>query len=573
MLATNSEIIKIQSLNDNPGLLPIKLGTSHNKIDSWTFMQSFNINKIIDEFLVLQQSYIKVKNAIENSTHHKDYKKEYYNSYRITEILQSKIITQINQINPLNKLNKRTKRGIIDGLGSAIKIVTGNLDHNDAIKYDHALTKLSESQNENKVLIKEQITLLQNSIKKFNDSINTIVHNQEILKTRIVQIEYIIQTTQLKNIETQWELLLQMIFSQLTSSFQILYDILERLEVAITFSKLNVFHNSIVDPNEFLHEIATVNKYLTIGKLPFEPIHKNILLLERLIEVKSYLKENNIIFILNLPIVETKIYNYYELYSLPVFILNSFKTIIPKSRYLLSNEQSYSLSNTKCKEIVPEKFICEELRTYEKSEHNPCEVNLITYTKNQSNCKQIPVKISEIKIQKLKNNQWIVVAPKSVVASAKCGKTSENVFLNGTNAITVKKSCEVKIGDVSVNSRKISELNFNDENVPNIFVRSFFDFNDKKTNNVKPIELDNVDLDELKTVYKSLNLQGKILNNEKENWIYFHKISIYSIIQYFIIIIVALCFIYYRFRQKFNSSTSETKITEEVTIPNIQFRT
>ena len=57
------------------------------------------------------------------------YNREYFNSYNIIEGLESKILEQINQLNPKST---RQKRGIINGLGSIIKCLTGNLDNEDA---------------------------------------------------------------------------------------------------------------------------------------------------------------------------------------------------------------------------------------------------------------------------------------------------------------------------------------------------------------------------------------------------------------------------------------------------------
>lgn len=59
-------------------------------------------------------------------------------------------------------------------------------------------------------------------------------------------------------------------------SFQIIYDALENLETAITFSKMNVLHNSIIDSAEFLHGVKSMNKDLKLGKLPFQPELENI---------------------------------------------------------------------------------------------------------------------------------------------------------------------------------------------------------------------------------------------------------------------------------------------------------
>lgn len=46
---------------------------------------------------------------------------------------------QVNQ-------NLRLKRGLINGLGSLVKSLSGNLDNDDAIKYDTAISELYDNQ-------------------------------------------------------------------------------------------------------------------------------------------------------------------------------------------------------------------------------------------------------------------------------------------------------------------------------------------------------------------------------------------------------------------------------------------
>ena len=52
------------------------------------------------------------------------------------------------------------------------------------------------------------------------------------------------------------------------ASLQTIYDILEKIEIAITFSKLNTFHNSIVDPKELLNSIEAIETQMNGGRLP-----------------------------------------------------------------------------------------------------------------------------------------------------------------------------------------------------------------------------------------------------------------------------------------------------------------
>lgn len=186
---------------------------------------------------------------------------------------------------------------------------------------------------------------------------------------------------------------------------QITYDLLENIEVAITFSKLNTFHNSIIEPKDLLSEILQINNLLDQNKFPFKPAIENLLLFEKVIEIKSFSKDNQITFLIEIPIVEIESYTYYHLYPLPTPHLGSFKTIIPRSKFLVTNEHTYAFFETKCQEIIPEEFLCHEVHTSKIGADAPCEIQLLQYTINPTNCEQIATDISDIKIQKIEGHQ------------------------------------------------------------------------------------------------------------------------------------------------------------------------
>lgn len=447
--------------------------------------------------------------------------------------------------------NRKNKRGIIDGLGSIIKAITGNLDQNDAERYDQAIVTLSDNQIKMKSLLKEQITILQRSIQNFEQNTKKLAHNELILKSRIAQIERFIHDTQLEKIEVYNYFLLYSLLSQITTTFQVIYDAFERIEVAITFSKLNIFHNSIIEPKDLLLEISSINKYLEKNKLPFEPVLENTLLFEKVIEIKSYSKGNQIIFILQIPIVQLESYNYYHLYSLPIPISDSFKTIIPHSKYLLLNEQTYSFSDVKCQKVMSEEYLCQENNIVKIENDIPCEVKLLKYSRNVTNCQYTPVRLSSTKIQKMEDNKWIIVTPQNVVAHQKCGNNQDNIPLNGSYVLELNNQCVVRIEDNVIKTLQNVKPNFKQIKLPKIQFSKSFPKNDSY--NIKPLQLETINLDEIKSVHSVLNEQQNKLNNITEVPVHFHRISFYTILLYIILTIISF-YVMYCYVKKLRSS-------------------
>ena len=437
---------KIHDLNHNPGLLPLKLGNAQNKIDHWTFIQIFDISNIINEFLYLQEDFLKIKNLSQDPNIREVDRIDFLDLCRSTETLKNKIKKQIYQLNPLN-YKKLNKRGLVNGLGAIIKLITGNLDEDDAQKYENAIDRLNNNQIKIKTLIKDQITLLDKSINAFNNTIRSIGKNQKLISDRILKIENSINQVEQRNIKFYQFSVISMLISQLTTTFQEISDTLEKIEIAITFSKLNVFHNSMIDPNELLNEVKLINNHLSNNKLPFEPELQNILLFEKSMNIKSYSQNNKITFILEIPIVEMEEYDYYHLYSLPVIQNDTFFFVLPQSKFLALNDKKFIALENKCLQVSPEEFLCQDGSPMQiKEEDAPCEVQLLSYAKNVTNCQPVPVYITDTKIQKLENNKWIIVSPKNVVLKQKCFKVRENKILLGTFLLEIDLNCEIEIG-------------------------------------------------------------------------------------------------------------------------------
>lgn len=439
MTSVNATEYKIHNLDGNPGLLPLNLGVAQNEINYFSFAQVFDLTNLTKEFQLLQNQFHNLHLSFGNAS---NYHTEYYNSFNLIKVLENKILTQFTQLNPEYKV-KRNKRGLINGLGSIIKIITGNLDNEDAEKYDKAIMSLSENGSKMKNIVDKQLTLLQKSINNFQNFTKSLDHNQLILTSRIMQVQSIIKNIELKNLDTARSLLIQIVMFQIKTSYQMIYDTLEKIEVAISFAKINTFHNSIVYPLDLLQEMSKINKILTHGKLPFEPEINNILLFEKILIIKGCMKLNEIIFILEIPIVESEIYKYYHLYPLPVPYENSFRVTIPKRPYLILNEQNYISFDENCQEILPNNYLCKEReRNYDQD--RPCEVQMLKY-ENTTKCQSTRIEVNTTKIQKLEDNKWMIIAPVKSVSIFRCLDNVNNVALKGTYLIELDYGCDMQI--------------------------------------------------------------------------------------------------------------------------------
>lgn len=513
----------------------------------------------------MNSNFNNFKNIVAIPNFEETFKLQLKNTYSLIENLQKQVTNQISQLVPQFN-NERHKRGLIDGLGSIIKTITGNLDQNDAYRYDNAISKLSKNDQKIKSLINEQITLVKSTIRNFDNQINNVSANQKILNSRISRLEKLIVETKRNETNHYKYFLTYITLNQVLTEIQIIYNILEKLETAITFSKLNTFHNSIINPNLLLKEIKSINKHLKLNKLPLKPEIDNIILYEKIITVKSYSKRNIIVFILELPIIDKNVYNYYHMYSLPVFNQNKFEIIIPNNKYVIINNEYYATFNQPCKIIQNQEYLCEISNLNQlKSFNLPCEIQLLQYSKNVSNCLKTPVDFGDLKIQKVENNKYIIVLNHAKIVIKNCKGSTDKFLLNGTNLIELNNECSLQIdGTLIQNFENDLRNEFIEITLPKL---NFINISNDEIKGIKPIKLNSINLDETKNVLQRLETERKNLN-QIEPIVHFHTISFWTILTYIIIAILILIFAFRIFR-KYKHKIIPERNNVEISVPEI----
>lgn len=493
------------------------------------------MTNLIVEFAEISKKYDYLKENINNCT---NYKLEFHNSYIIIDNLKQKINNRLNQMLPMQT---RQKRALINALGSIIKSITGNLDQDDAERIDANINILQQNENNLKIALDKQITLFSKSIDNFQETIKNVSHNQKILETRVNQIIETINKVEIEETNLFEFFRIHMIFSQITTFYQNIYDILENAETAISFAKLNTFHNTIINTNELLTELQLLDKKLTFEKLPFEPIIENILKIENTFEIKSYVKNNQIIFVIEIPLVENVNYNLFQLFPLPTRYEEYFKIIVPNFEYLLINEKNFGYSNQPCKQISINEYLCSHIHSENFYKNVPCEVQLLRYEHNISNCNTLYINIDNMQLQNINQNKWLLVTNKDLVGIEICGDAHNNILFNGTYLLELSFPCSIKLGDIVIKTYKNVKHKFQNTPLPNIDTNLT---NKIIYDKVKLLNLKNINFNKLNNLQEEINLQkyenSKIFNTP----LYYDKTSIWTVLLYVILSVIFLYFIW-----------------------------
>lgn len=174
--------LHLQTLEGNPGILPIKEGQAYYQTDYWTIVKVINLERIYSDLNYVSMNYEQLCKLIDWNT---SYSEEFKNVKIHTEFIRDITIDKYRQLVP----QQRFKRGLINPLGSIIKVITGNLDHDDAIKYDKLTSELSHNQ----IIVSKKLTLVSKMFDSFINVTETMNQNTVNLDNRLKQAEIMLR--------------------------------------------------------------------------------------------------------------------------------------------------------------------------------------------------------------------------------------------------------------------------------------------------------------------------------------------------------------------------------------------
>lgn len=434
---TSTVALHLQLLESNPGVLPVKEGQAYVQIDNWTIIKTINLDNIyIDLHFVISQ-FTEFKNLIALN---KTFPHAFIGILMHAEHLRDITIDKYHQLIP-----QRFKRGILNPLGSLIKIVTGNLDHDDALKYDKITSEIIHDQ----VFVSKKVTVVSKMLDSFINTTELMYQNSLILDKRLKKLETSLQETIAKENNVAVSSYILGLYSLFISNFRTIFTKLSEVETALALSKSSILHQSIVNSTELLNHLKLIH---TVGNLVYEPNESNLVRIEETISVKSYIKKNQITFIMEVPLTDNCTYNYYKMYSLPVFHepVNQTLAIFPKYPYLLAKGTTYLPIATPCRPLAAgDQFLCND-DNKALSTGPTCEEQLLKFESNLTGCRQYPIYIEDIKVQKINDVNWILFTKLKTTLTKRCADEIFKYPVYGTYVITLDEPCDIEINGLKI---------------------------------------------------------------------------------------------------------------------------
>lgn len=544
--------INLRNLNSNPGIIPLKLGSAKLEKYSHSLIYFYDLNPLGNEIQKLNKKSFQIVELINKN---RNYSYETSNYLKILKLVKETTETKLSEIIPRPM---RPKRGLINGVGSIFKAITGNLDASDGERYEALIRQLQINQEKLSSSIVTQNSISLELITKFNNTIEKVSHNEKLLEDRLNQIAKMVEN----NLFNEDILFIKDVLIQLITLYEYITSILQDIENSITFAKIKILHPSIIKTTDLYRELVILQKYLKKqNNLPFPVTSENIPFFEKLIQIDCYVLNNKITYILHIPIMDPESFDYYHLHSIPFLSQNQFGTIIPKNKFLLKNNLHYIFQNEPCLETRANSFICPKNNNKNSiKEDAPCEVQILQ-GKGTNKCKQVGLTLSKPVIEHLENtNEWIIVLPEKQTVVLKC-KNEEFRKLSGIFLIKLPKNCTIQIEELIIINDQTSSNNYQPIIFPDFKIDSPVNFN-----KIANFELEELNLQDLQEIKTRLIQNYPILENDKIT----SFPSAWTILIYILLVITIIYWIYQKFFIRWYRSRKPAPTLEEIQLQEVQ---
>lgn len=421
-----SQDVRITNLETNPGILPLKLGQARIQTSLHDFVHYYDLKPIAQEIETISLQYDSITKAL-NSCY------PYFSNLQNFDIsLQYQLKSAKRKLDTIYPIH-RTKRGLINGLGSIIKAISGNLDQEDAERYNRAIDSLQNNQENIVQDLNSHISITRDLIENFNSTVSLLSHNQDEITEEINKVSSDLKKFQ---IDFNHYLRARNVLDQLNLALQTTLQLLTDIENSITFAKIGILHNSIISFENLYSIVNIMSKHHPPEQLLYVQ-KEELIKYYKVITVDAYYSEHRIVFILHFPLIHPETFTHYHLYSIPT---KNLTTIIPPSPFLTMNAELYQYDSTRCMQLET-MYLCRNTLIIQDKETKDCIFEILQLNNKAANCHHTRITMTTPLIEQLTEAHYIAIFPNQTKVLTKCTST-EIQTLQGVYLLQLPRGCQ-----------------------------------------------------------------------------------------------------------------------------------
>lgn len=440
-------------ITNNAGIIPINLGEARLQDSTHTLTHTYDLQPLIDNFRLLTLQYQSFVTKYPNITGNAQIQ------CKILDAITQNINNKIDNFQILNK--SRKKRGLINGLGTALKFITGNLDSTDGDKINEIFNEIKTNKLSTYNALKYQISINEQLLTEYNKLVSTINHNVVELNSQFKYLSYEIKGLNFR------ELLNEMLIV-----YNMFLETFRSVENSLTFCKLNIFHPDIITSNILMHELNKISQ-LYPDQLLFPVKSESTINFETSLSTSCMLFSNKILFLISIPLYSKSPYNLFYLFPTPSYVKDELVILKPKTNYVIQNQNSISSLQQICANIG-QKYHCSSEDVI--PEEDPCIQDILLH-KSTKSCNYFKVKTTLQAVTRIPHSAYILLYfPTGDVISITESSRTRTIHLKGLHVLHVAHNIIVKYKNKTILSSSttlgqpqfIENLTFNFTEIPNV---------------------------------------------------------------------------------------------------------
>lgn len=453
----------------------------------------------------------------------------------------------------------RSKRGLVNGIGSIFKSITGNLDYADGEYFNECINKVTRDEREIEQLLKNQISVTSSVLRNFNSTIQQFQIDEKNFNENIVTIQNALNriSDDVAFYEAQVKVL--NFCQSLMESYVFLENYLDDILNAITFARLRILHSSIITPIDLITSLQEISRTLTRNNFPLPTYTSSVAKYLDIIELEAYQSENQVVFVLLIPLVEPETYTLYKTFPIPILDNRTgFFHILPTTqRYIARDDDSLlyvSLQNLEsCKNLQTRLKICSNILQYPIDSDAICEAQLLRQQKIlPRTCQTSILAATDYNVQEIDYNLWLVTISEPLPVTVRCGnRNPESQILKTNSIIKLQPNCNAFIGSTRIHSKYLVQnfKNITYQSHPVKIPYECCNHLPERYNvpDLKPLKLSKINYDDLSVAQHRLNQYSEELDKiiqepfVTKHYHWFTTASIVIIVLILVVLILCKC--------------------------------
>lgn len=371
--------------------------------------------------------------------------------------------------------DERKRRGLIDGLGTIIKVITGNMDATDAKNIYSEVNAIRANQNVLKDNIRNQLQVVESTLAVFDNTTKIVQENEEALQKYITRVLDMLTTKFDRDTARQHTDEALTAIAVVVEA--LLIDIKELVGIINEVSSGKA-SSAVITPQKLAHYLSEALPHLPTGcHFPVAIHRREMTTLLQLTDTYAYSRDSIITVILEIPLIGPEKYSVSKVYPLPTRSSSNSSYFIDTTEDLVAinreNQRFLQITESELKTCkrIENNYICKPSHPSALlSNAAPCEV--LTFAKtNGNNSIQCPKRAIELThtviITMRQPGKWLYIAPAEEPLSISCNKkTIQHAALINSGILALTGVCTVTAPKFHVKTIRKYTQTINEDYLP-----------------------------------------------------------------------------------------------------------